>query len=112
MTTRRVGKYELQKQLGRGRAGEVWKGYDLQAKHDVAIKIFHPDLLADPNFMAHFTKEGQVIASLHHPNIVQVREVNIARPADSGGSTAYMVMDYIEGQTLSEYISNTSRKGR
>ncbi len=112
MTTRRLGKYELQKQLGRGRAGEVWKGYDLQAKQDVAIKIFHPDLLADPNFMARFTKEGQVIASLHQPNIVQVREVNIVRPADSGASTAYMVMDYIEGQTLTEYISNTSRKGR
>ncbi len=111
MIARRLGKYELQQQLGYGKAGEVWKGYDLQAQHEVAVKIFHSDLQADPNFLARFTRIGQAIASLHHPNIVQVHEVNVARSQDFGDSSAYMVMDYIEGLTLASFISNTSHKG-
>ena len=92
----RLGKYELRKLLGRGSTGEVWKGFDLQARSDVAVKLLHPDLLqTDPNFMTTFMKEWQSISSLHHPNIVQVHEVNISRPSTSSGTTPYIVMDYI-----------------
>ncbi len=107
----RLGRYELQKLLGRGSVGEVWKGYDLQARRNVAIKIFHTDLQSDPNFMTRFMQEGQVLTSLQHPNIVQVRDVNISRSAGSGGSTAYLVMDYIEGQTLADHLHSTARTG-
>ena len=83
----RLGKYELRKLLGRGSTGEVWKGFDLQARSDVAVKLLHPDLLqTDPNFMTTFMKEWQSISSLHHPNIVQVHEVNISRPSTSSGT--------------------------
>src|SRR5216684_3021131 len=107
-TPSRLGKYELRKLLGRGSTGEVWKGFDLQSRSDIAIKLLHPDLLqTDPNFIATFMKEWQSICSLHHPNIVQVREVNISRqssqssqsspssPSTSSGTTPYIVMDYI-----------------
>src|SRR3989454_925895 len=111
----RLGKYELRKLLGRGSTGEVWKGFDLQSRSDVAVKLLHPDLLqTDPNFMTTFMKEWQSICSLHHSNIVQVREVDISRPSSpstSGGTTPYIVMDYIEGQTLADYIQRTSRVG-
>ena len=108
----RLGKYELRKLLGRGSTGEVWKGFDLQSRSDVAVKLLHPDLLqTDPNFMTTFMKEWQSISSLHHPNIVQVHEVNISRPSTSSGTTPYIVMDYIEGQTLADYIQHTSRVG-
>lgn len=103
-TPERIGKYELQKQLGRGSVGEVWKGFDLQLRRDVAIKLIHPDLQSDPNFMTRFSQEGQVITTLQHPNIVQIREAGITRPAESGATIAYLIMDYIEGQTLAEYI--------
>src|SRR5947209_7658628 len=107
-----LGKYELRKLLGRGSTGEVWKGFDLQARSDVAVKLLHPDLLqTDPNFMTTFMKEWQSISSLHHPNIVQVHEVNISRPSTSSGTIPYIVMDYIEGQTLADYIQRTSRVG-
>ena len=103
-TPERIGKYELQKQLGRGSVGEVWKGFDLQLRRDIAIKLIHPDLQSDPNFMTRFSQEGQAITVLQHPNLVQIREAGITRPAESGAATAYLVMDYVEGQTLAEYI--------
>ncbi|MFL5705277.1 MAG: serine/threonine protein kinase [Ktedonobacteraceae bacterium] len=110
---RRLGKYELRKLLGSGSAGEVWQGYDLQARRDVAVKLLHPDLLqSDPNFISLFMKNWQPIISLHHPNIVKVHEVNISRPGDTNGTTPYIVMDYVEGQlTLADSIQRTSRSG-
>src|SRR5947199_10641898 len=117
-TPSRLGKYELRKLVGRGSTGEVWKGFDLQSRSDVAIKLLHPDLLqTDPNFIATFMKEWPSICSLHHPNIVQVREVNISRQSSqssestqstSGLTTAYIVLDYIERQDLAYYIDSTS----
>lgn len=110
---RRLGKYELRKLLGSGSAGEVWQGYDLQARRDVAVKLLHPDLLqSDPNFISLFMKNWQPIISLHHPNIVKVHEVNISRPGDTNGTTPYIVMDYVERQlTLADSIQRTSRSG-
>ena len=110
---RRLGKYELRKLLGSGSAGEVWQGYDLQARRDVAVKLLHPDLLqSDPNFISLFMKNWQPIISLHHPNIVKVHEVNISRPGGTNGTTPYIVMDYVEGQsTLADSIQRTSRSG-
>ncbi len=111
----RLGKYELQQRLGRGGMGEVWKAYDLQLHRYVAIKLLHADLQNDPQFITRFEREAQLIASLNHPNIVQVHDFQISRNTGSvNGSTtiAYMVMDYIEGSTLADYISSTSFAGR
>ena len=113
-TPRRLGKYELQNLLGHGSIGEVWKGFDVQTRLDVAVKLLHPDLLQnDPNFITRFMKEWEAIAALHHPNIVHVREVDVSRPSEaSNETTPYIVMDYIEGQTtLAEVIQRTSRVG-
>lgn len=113
-TPRRLEKYELQKLLGHGSTGEVWKGIDLQSRQEVAIKLLHPDLLQnDPNFITLFMKEWQPIADLHHPNIVQVHEATISRPSKSSNETTpYIVMDYIEGQTtLAKSIQRTSHMG-
>src|SRR5215471_7968842 len=105
---RRLGKYELLEQLGEGGMAEVWKAFDPQLKRYVAIKFLHASLRSTPNFMSRFIREGQAIASLHHPNIVQVYDFLIASP-DDVGPAAYMIMDYIEGQTLEHYIALTSR---
>lgn len=108
---RHLGKYELQRQLGRGTVGEVWKGYDAQLNRDVAIKTIHTDLQSDPNFMTRFTTEGKTIASLQHANIVPVRDVDISRPPEANETTAYIVMDYVEGPTLADFLRATSHKG-
>jgi serine/threonine protein kinase len=107
-----LGKYELHERLGRGSIAEVWKAFDTQLQRPVALKILYADLLNDPHFIARFEHETQVIASLHHPNIVRVYDFHLARPPESESTLAYIVMDYVEGMTLSEYIRNTSRMGK
>jgi eukaryotic-like serine/threonine-protein kinase len=107
----RLGKYELIERLGQGGMGEVWKARDTHLRRFVAIKFLHANLRSDPDFVTHFMREAQFIASLHHSNIIQIHDFQLTD--ERGSSTAaYMVMDYIEGGTLAGYISGTSRKGR
>ena len=105
-----LGKYELQERLGQGGMAEVWKGLDPQLKRYVAIKFLHANLRSDPDFMNRFQREGQAIAALRHPNIVQVYDFQVSSSEDDG-PMAYMVMDYIEGSTLADYIRRTSYAG-
>ncbi len=109
---RRIGKYELREELGRGRAGEVWRGYDYQTRSEVAIKLLHLDLQADPHFLTHFLQEGQTIRALHHPNLLTVQDVGVARSPEDSGNTPYLVMDYIEGPNLGNFLQGTSHAGR
>ncbi|GAC1506980.1 MAG: hypothetical protein NVS2B12_21760 [Ktedonobacteraceae bacterium] len=111
---RRLGRYELQQQLGRGGMAEVWKALDTQLQRYVAIKILHPDLRADPSFAARFEREAQLIAALHHPNIVQIYDFQMAGSLTTGGleePAAYMIMDYVEGETLAQYLYETVKQG-
>ena len=109
-TSQRLGKYELQERLGRGGMGEVWKAHDTQLRRYVAIKLLLADLQTNPNFVTHFTREAQFVASLHHPNIVQIHDFQFTTAQETGVTTAYMVMDYVEGGTLADYIRSTSRQ--
>src|SRR6185312_2036291 len=108
---RRIDKYLLEQHLGSGGMAEVWKAYDPQLQRYVAIKILHADLQADPKFMERFTREARVIASLYHPNIVQIHDFQISRTAEPNNTLAYMVMEYIEGPTLAEYMQQKSHSG-
>src|SRR5713226_5082725 len=108
---RRIGKYELRTRLGQGVVTEVWKAFDTQLQRYVAIKLLHDDLQNDPDFVKRFVREARIVASLHHSNIVQVHDFQAFRPPESGTTIAYMVMDYIEGQTLADYIHSTSSRG-
>jgi serine/threonine protein kinase len=111
-TPRRLGKYELQECLGRGGMGEVWKAWDTQLQRYVAIKILHANLQSDPDFVTRFFREAQAVASLRHPNIVQIYDFQVSHDLEPEGSLAYMVMEYIEGPTLADYIAHTSRVGQ
>lgn len=110
MEHEQLDKYELLEQLGKGGMGEVWKARDTNLRRYVAIKLLHADLQANPDFVAHFMREAQLVASLRHPNIVQIHDFQLI---DRRGSNikAYMVMDYLEGGTLASYLHNTTRKG-
>ncbi len=112
----RLDKYELVERLGEGGAAEVWKALDTQLQRYVAIKVLHPNLREDPQFAARFQREAQLIASLHHPNIVQIHDFHVMQVPDTETGAplplAYMVMDYVEGQTLAAYIHQTSNVGK
>ncbi len=115
-TPKRLGKYELIERLGHGGVAEVWKALDTQLQRYVAIKILQPDLRDDPSFVKRFQREAQLIATLHHPNIVNLHDFQVFQPEDDGrgeqSPLAYMVMDYVEGETLADYIRRTSSRGQ
>jgi len=111
ITSGNFGKYELHERLGEGGMAEVWKAYDPHLHRYVAIKFLHADLRADPDFMTRFVREAQTVASLHHPNIVHVHDFWVPDALLQEKTPAYMVMNYVEGQTLAQYILRTSRKG-
>ncbi|MGH2498112.1 MAG: serine/threonine protein kinase [Ktedonobacteraceae bacterium] len=110
MEPERLGKYELLERLGRGGMGEVWKARDTGLRRYVAIKLLNAAYQDKSDFVTHFMREAQLVASLHHPNIVQIHDFQLINAQDSG-SKAYMVMDYVEGGTLAGYIRETVRKG-
>jgi len=87
---------------------EVWKAFDPQLHRYVAIKLIRADLRNDSDFMMRFEREARAIASLHHPNIIQIHDFQVTRPPESEHNLAYMVMAYIEGPTLADYINDTS----
>ena len=107
-----LGKYEMRERLGRGGMAEVWKAFDTQLHRYVAIKLMHADLQNDPEFMTRFVREARAIASLHHSNIVQIYDFQTADTSDANSPMAYMVMDYVEGQTLADYMRDTVRAGK
>ena len=109
---KRLGKYELHEKIGRGGVAEVWKAFDTQLHRDVAIKLLHADLRADPEFMTRFSDEARFVAALHHPNIVQIHDFQTTQHLEMNAPIAYMVMDYVEGETLADYIQRTSRAGQ
>jgi tetratricopeptide (TPR) repeat protein/tRNA A-37 threonylcarbamoyl transferase component Bud32 len=100
-----LGKYELRERLGRGGMAEVYKAYHPGLNRFVAIKILHPFLADDPDFLGRFQREAQAIAQLHHPNIVQVFDV------DSQGDQHYIVMEYLQGQSLKTELDEHFLRG-
>jgi serine/threonine protein kinase len=84
----------------------VYKATDPNLKRVVAIKLIHPHLSTDPSFVLRFESEASAVASLRHPNIVQVYDFN----NDSG--VYYMVLEFIPGETLQDRMSRLSNTGR
>lgn len=108
----RIDKYELQELLNQGGMTEVWKAFDTQAHRYVAIKFLHVNLQMDQGFATRFQRETLAIAALNHPNIVQYYDFSILQQPGTGNATAYMIMKYVDGGTLADYIHNTSHLGR
>src|SRR5258708_14055205 len=111
MQQEQLGKYALLEILGRGGMGEVWKARDTQLQRYVAIKLLHADLQANPDFVTHFMREARLVASLRHPNIVQIHDFQLTN-TQGASVKAYMVMDYIAGGTLAGSLRETVRRGR
>ena len=94
------GRYEIDELIGIGGMAMVYKAFDNQENKIVAIKILKEEYLDNKDFIRRFKNESRAIAMLSHPNIVKVFDVNI------GDIIQYIVMEYIEGITLKEYIES------
>jgi serine/threonine protein kinase len=95
----RIGAYEITGSLGAGGMGEVYRARDTRLKRDVALKILPQSFAADPDRLARFQREAEVLASLNHPNIAAIYGLE-----DSDGTRA-LVMELVEGETLADRIA-------
>lgn len=92
------GRYELQEIIGVGGMAVVYKAYDNIEDRIVAVKILKEEFGTNEDFLRRFKNESKAIAVLSHPNIVKVYDVSF------GDVLQYIVMEYIDGITLKEYI--------
>ncbi|MDO4745221.1 MAG: Stk1 family PASTA domain-containing Ser/Thr kinase [Bacillota bacterium] len=93
-----AGRYELFERIGEGGMSVVYKAKDKLLNRFVAIKILKPQFINDHKFIDSFRRESQAAASMSHPNIVNIYDVG------REGNIHYIVMELIEGRTLSDYI--------
>ncbi|SFS51140.1 Stk1 family PASTA domain-containing Ser/Thr kinase [Marininema halotolerans] len=96
------GRYEILSRVGGGGMAVVYKARDVLLNRYVAIKVLNESLSNDSEFVRRFSREAQAAASLSHPNVVGVYDVG------QENHTHYIVMEYIEGPTLKEYIQQYS----
>ncbi len=97
----RIGHYDVTSLLGEGGMGQVWQATDTQLNREVALKILPDAFAADPDRLARFKREAQILASLNHPNIAAIYGIEEAE------GTRALVLELVEGPTLADRI----RKG-
>ena len=99
--TRRIGKYEIIKELGRGATSVVYKAYDPFQDREVAVKAVYPEALGDDEhghrYRKLFVTEASLAGKLAHPHIVAIYD------AVAGAEASYIVMEYVDGSTLERF---------
>lgn len=93
------GRYQIEQLLGEGGMARVYLGRDLRLQRPVAIKIPHPHLMTDPDFLSRFRHEAHAAAMVSHPNLVDIYDVG------QDGDRHYIVMEYVAGVTLKQLIN-------
>jgi eukaryotic-like serine/threonine-protein kinase len=101
-----VGEFRLEKVIGRGAMGEVYEATRLNGGAPAAVKLLHPHVLAQPEFVQRFVREARTVASLDVPNVVQVLDVS---PPDA--RVPYIAMERLVGRDLSDYLREHKRMG-
>ena len=94
----RLGSYDILSAIGAGGMGEVYKARDTKLNRDVAIKVLLAAVATDPERLARFSREAQVLASLNHPNIGAIYGLE-------AGDVTGLVMELVDGPTLAERIA-------
>ncbi len=95
----RLGHYDVTALIGEGGMGQVWQATDTQLGRDIALKILPDAFAADPDRLARFQREAQVLASLNHPNIAQIHGI------EKSDDTQALVLELVEGPTLADRIA-------
>lgn len=95
-----IGPYRIVDQIGQGGMATVFKAYHAALDRYVAIKVLNPAIQQDPGFLARFQREARIVAKLDHPHIIPIYDFAIH------DGTPYLVMRYIEGQSLKTLLHN------
>ena len=94
----RLGPYEILGSLGAGGMGEVYKARDTRIDRSVAIKILPEEFSRDQDRVSRFHREAEVLATLNHPNIAAIHDIQDA------GDARFLVLELVEGETLGDRI--------
>ena len=93
-------RYEILRKIGDGGMAFVYQARDKLLNRIVAVKVLRPEFVDDQEFLVKFKREAEAVASLSHPNIVNVYDVG------EDGKVHYIVMEYVDGQNLKEIIQD------
>ncbi|NIA01740.1 MAG: protein kinase [Bacteroidia bacterium] len=102
MIGKTLSHFHVTAKLGEGGMGEVYRAQDMKLGREVAIKVLPETVAGDPERLARFEREAQVVAALNHPNIVTVHSIESVEV--SGRQVHFIAMELVEGQTLSELL--------
>src|SRR5215467_8916058 len=93
-----LGSHEITALLGKGGMGEVYRARDLKLKREVAIKILPEEFARDADRVSRFQREAELLASLNHPNIAAIYNV------EEASNSRFLVLELVEGDTLADRI--------
>ncbi|MBT3391814.1 MAG: serine/threonine protein kinase [Chloroflexi bacterium] len=99
----KLGKYELIEEIGRGGYGTVYRARETVLDVERAVKVLHPALIADPEFIERFRREAKIAAQLEHPHIVPVYEL------DEYEGSFFLVMKHMPGASLKDVLARQGR---
>lgn len=100
------GRYLIEELLGQGGMSAVYKAMDQNLNRVVAVKLIHPHLSSDPEFVRRFEEEARAVAQLRHPNIIQVYDF------DHDEDVYYIVFEFVPGETLQARLKRLHENGR
>ena len=100
------GRYQIIELLGQGGMSAVYKANDPNLRRVVALKLIHPHLSSDPEFVRRFEEEATVVAQLRHPNVIQVFDFT------HDDETYYIVFEFVPGETLQDRLKRLHDSGR
>src|SRR5215831_18789176 len=98
----KLGPYEIVALIGAGGMGEVYRARDTRLDRTVAIKVLNCSVASSPELKQRFEREARVISRLNHPHICTLHDVG------HHGGTDFLVMEYLEGETLAQRLSKGS----
>jgi predicted Ser/Thr protein kinase len=96
---RTLSHYRIHEELSRGGMGIVYRALDTKLDRDVAVKVLPPELTADETRLRRFIQEAKVAASIHHPHVATIHEI------DEGDGVHFIVMELIDGEKLSSVLA-------
>ena len=106
-TGRTLAHFRIIKRLGAGGMGEVYLAEDTKLGRKVALKTLLADFFGDAERKARFYREAKTAAGISHPNVMAIYDMGIASHPDTGQELDYIIMEYIEGRSLTDYLTQT-----
>src|SRR5437588_11415790 len=98
------GRYRLDARIGRGGMSTVYRAFDTVLERPVAIKLMHREIATDSDQLERFRREARAVAQLNHPQVVSVIDAGEEPLENDDGGTAYIVLEYVDGETLKSVI--------